>query len=39
VESWPKIAIITVKQTASIQRNPETYPDLWCATVGITIKL
>jgi len=26
-------------QTASVQSNPETYLDLWCTTVGITIKL
>ena len=37
LDHWPKIATITGKQTASVQSNPETYLDLWCTTVGISI--
>ena len=37
LDHWPKIAVITGKQTDSVQRNPETYLDLWCTTVGISI--
>jgi len=39
LDHWPKIPTITEKQTASVQSNPETYLDLWCTSVGISIKL
>jgi len=37
LDHWPKIAIITGKQIASVQSNLETYLDLWCTTAGISI--
>jgi len=37
LDNLPKIAVITGKQTASVQSNPETCLDLWCTTVGISI--
>jgi hypothetical protein len=36
---WPKNAVVAGKQTTGIQSNPETYLDLLCTVVGISIKL
>ena len=38
LDHWPNIAIVIGKQAARKQSNPETYLDLWCTTVGISVK-
>ena len=39
LDHWPIIAAVTGQQATRIQSNPETYLDLWCTIVGISIKL